>query len=105
MDFDLVPGLEVNGFRVASIDVITPPTTSGDAYLVCPDGPCIDLAWRSDQPEPSAVWSPPTMPNSLGVITVAIAEKVEADSDLGPVLDAAVRLMESIRAAGIESPR
>lgn len=105
MDFDLVPGLEVNGFRVASIDLIATMATSGDAHLVCPDGRTIDVAWRSEQPEPSATWSPPTMPGSLGVVTVAITEHVKADRELGPVLAASVCLMGPILAAGIESPR
>lgn len=105
MDFDPVPDLEIGGFRLASIDLITPSSTSGDAHLVCPDGRTIDVAWRSEQPEPSATWSPPTVPGSLGVVTVAITGHVEADRDLGPVLAASVCLMGPILAAGIEPPR
>lgn len=104
VDFDVVRGMTVRGYRLASIDLITQTTTSGDAYLVRPDGRQIDLAWRSERPEPSASWSPPTMPGSLGVITVGITEHVEADRDLGPVLEASVGLMGSILAAGIKSP-
>lgn len=102
MDFDPVPDLEINGFRLASISLITPTTTSGDAYLVCPDGRTIDVAWRS---EPSATWPPPTLPGSLGVVTEDISEHIVEESDLGPVLEACVGLMEPILVAGIESLR
>jgi hypothetical protein len=105
MDFEPVGGLEMHGYRIASIDHITPSSTSGDAYIVCPDGRRIDLAWKSDQPEPSATWSPPTMPESLGVISVRITERVDADGDMMPVLAAAVALMETILASGVEPPR
>lgn len=96
MDFDSIEGIELSGYRLASIDLITPSSTSGDAYLLCPDGQQIDLYWRSEQPKPLATWSPPTTPGSLGVITVEVCGSIEAEADLGPVLEAAVPLIERV---------
>jgi hypothetical protein len=96
VDFDVVRGMAVRGFRLASIDLITPTTTSGDAFLVGPDGQTIDIAWRSERREPTATWSPPTLPGSLGVITIEVSESIESEAELGPVLEAVVRLIEPV---------
>lgn len=93
MDFESVEGLEVRGYRLASIDLIEARATSGDAYLVCPDGRQIDLVWRSERPQPSGRWTPPSVPGGTGVIIVEITEVVAIEEDLGPVLEAAVKLM------------
>jgi hypothetical protein len=105
VDFDPIECLEHQGYRLASIDLISPGSTSGDAFLLCPGGQQIDLFWRSEQSGPSVRWSPPQMIDSLGVITIEVTEQVEAEGDLGPVLKAALTLIGPILAAGIDLPR
>lgn len=100
MDFDPVEGMEVDRYRLAPIDLLTPSSTSGDAYLVCPDGRRIDLYWRACQTAPAARWEPPTVVGGLGVITVEVASEVRCERDLHAVLDAAVAVMDPILAAG-----
>jgi hypothetical protein len=102
VDFDPIPGLEHQGLRLASIDLITPGSTSGDAYLLLPDGRHIDIAWRSERAASAASWSRPTVLGGLGVITVEITGSVGDEGDLGPVLEAAARLVEPIIAVGVE---
>lgn len=104
VDFDPIRGMETRGYRLAPIDVLTPSSNSGDAYLLCPDGRCIDLYWRASQRAPAAHWEPPAVAGGLGVITVEVEGEVRRERDLLPVLDAAVVLMDPIIAAGIESP-
>lgn len=94
MDFDPIAELGHRGFRLASIDLVTPGSTSGDAYLLLPDGRHIDLAWRSEMAASAASWSHPTVPGGLGVITVEITGSVEDETDLEPVLEAAARLFD-----------
>jgi hypothetical protein len=94
VDFDPIPGLEHRGFRLASIDLITIGSTSGDAYLLLPDGRHIDVAWRSGRASSAALWSRPTVPGGLGVITVEITGSVEDEAHLEPVLEAAASLVE-----------
>jgi hypothetical protein len=102
VDFDPIPGLEHQGFRLASIDLITSGCTSGDAYLLLPDGRHIDVAWRSEMAASAASWSRPTGPGGLGVISVEITRPVADEGDLEPVLEAAARLVEPIIAVGVE---
>jgi hypothetical protein len=106
MDFEPIPGLEHQGLRLASIDLITPGSTSGDAYLLLPDGRHIDVAWRSERAASAASWSRPTVLGGLGVITVEITGAIEDQADLGPVLEAAASLVEPILDGGVEeNPR
>jgi hypothetical protein len=102
MDFEPIPDLEHQGLRLASIDLISPGSTSGDAYLLLPDGRLIDLAWRSERAASAASWAHPTVPGGLGVVTVEITESVADEGDLEPVLEAAARLVEPILAEGVE---
>jgi hypothetical protein len=105
VDFEPIPDLEFRGFRLATVEEIASGALSGDAILLAPDSRAIDVRWHAGQREPSASWSPPTVPGSLGVIRVEITERVETEGDLGPVLEATVVLMEPILAAGIEPTR
>jgi hypothetical protein len=102
VDFDPIPGLEHQGLRLASIDLITPGSTSGDAYLLLPDGRHVDVVWRSEMAAAVASRSCPSVPDGLGVITVEITGSVADETDLEPVLEAAARLVEPIIAVGVE---
>lgn len=104
MDFEPIGGLECAGYRLASADAIEPGATSGDGFLITPDGRTLDLWWRSERPSAKARWAPPPSATGTGVIAVEIAEAVNSDQDLGPVLEAAVGLLEQALAAQIEPP-
>lgn len=95
MDFEPIRGLGVSGYRLASVEVINGPLTSGDAVLLRPDGAQIDLYWRSEQTRTSAAWSPPPSARGTGVIHVGVTGIVARARDLGPVLEAAVRFVDT----------
>ena len=100
MDFDPIPGLWVEGYRLSPITMIEPGhKPSGDAYLVCPDGSLTNLHWQSGAPTTDAYWDPPPRPAGPGVIQVRVQEAIAHEQDLASVLRIATML-----AAGNQHP-
>ena len=87
MDFEPVPDLEVEGYRLAPITMIEPDhEPSGDAWLLCPDGTHVDLYWRAEESENKAVWNASEVDGGRGVIWVTVTGAVTAEADLEAVL-------------------
>lgn len=95
MDFEAMPDLEVDGYRLAPISLIEPGyEPSGDAWLLCPDGTHIDLYWRAEEPQDAAVWNSSEVEGGRGVIWVTLAGPMSEEADLEAVLRLAVRVVE-----------
>lgn len=91
MDFEPVPDLEVEGYRLAPISLIEPGhEPSGDAWLICSDGSHIDLYWRAEEPEAAAVWNHSEIEGGRGVIWVSIQGQIEEEGLYESVLRLAV---------------
>lgn len=97
VDFEPIPTLEHCGFRLASVDEIEQGRTSGDALVLTADDRAIDVWWRSERPARTAHWAPPPSATGSGVIAVEITEQVASEGDLGPVLTAAVGVIQQSR--------
>ena len=95
MDFEPVPDLEVEGYRLAPISLIEPGREpSGDAWLLCPDGTHVDLYWRAEESEDEAVWNPSEVEGGQGVIWVTVTGAVTHEADLEAVLRLAATVVE-----------
>jgi len=92
--FEPIPDLEHRGYRLAPMDEIEAGVASGDAILIRADGRTIDIWWRAERSARSARWAPPPSATGDGVIAIEITERVDSDLDLGPVLEAALELLE-----------
>ena len=98
MDFEPVPDLEVEGYRIAPITAIEPGMNpSGDAWVLYPDGTHIDLTWRAEEPEDDVVWAPSTVPGGKGVISVRCRRAISEEADLAAVLRLAVSVVTPSR--------
>ena len=90
LDFPPVPGLEVDGFRLAAITLIEAEDPTGDAWLIAPDGTTSDLAWRAEADERRAVMPIPPRRGHFGLYHVSVPESIATEADLRYVLEAVV---------------
>ena len=87
--FPVVPDSDVDGFQFGMItDFNAQPDTTGDAFVVAPDGSRAGLVWESEVDEPYFDEVLPPDPGRWGVWAVGATQPLRRESDVRPFLAA-----------------
>jgi len=94
--FPVLPDSEVDGFQLGMItDFEAQPDTSGDGFVVAPDGSRAGLVWESEVEEPYFSQVLPPDSSRWGVWAVGVTKPLRSEADARPFLAATLSELRS----------